>query len=224
MESSELGNYADIIFFAILAIVIFVKLREVLGRQDDTQDRMMKRMSQQTQQQERKVVNLPNNTMKPSPKIVEPDADIDNPEVMQVLSDMHGIDPNFTPGTFLAGANMAFEMVIQAFQHGDRNTLKNLLSSSIYKDFIKEIEKQDKAEEHNETTLISVEGKIIDAKLTRSKASIVVEFTSEQINVTRGKEDEIVAGSASDIAVIKDEWEFERDMRSSNPNWMVVAT
>ena len=49
-------------------------------------------------------------------------------------------------------------------------------------------------------------------------------FVSKQISVTRDSEDNIVEGDEDKVLTIIDIWTFSRNIRSSNPNWLLVET
>ena len=57
-----------------------------------------------------------------------------------------------------------------------------------------------------------------------SKARVTVQFTSEQINLTRDTAGDIVEGDPRQIDTVVDLWTFERDTRSRDPNWQLVET
>ena len=47
---------------------------------------------------------------------------------------------------------------------------------------------------------------------------------SEQINVTRDADREVVDGDPNSVATVTDIWTFARNTRSRDPNWTLVAT
>ena len=51
---------------------------------------------------------------------------------------------------------------------------------------------------------------------------VTVDFVSEIITCIRDKEKKIVSGSPDKIKTIYDTWTFSRDIRSANPNWLLV--
>ena len=55
-------------------------------------------------------------------------------------------------------------------------------------------------------------------------AHVTVKIVSEQINVTRDAESEVVDGDPDHISEITDIWTFARDTQSADPNWELVAT
>lgn len=44
------------------------------------------------------------------------------------------------------------------------------------------------------------------------------------LHVSETKKKKIVSGSPDKIKTIYDTWTFSRDMRSTNPNWLLVNT
>ena len=49
-----------------------------------------------------------------------------------------------------------------------------------------------------------------------------MEFIAEVITCIKDKEKKIVSGDSAKIKKIYDTWIFSRDMRSKNPNWLLV--
>jgi predicted lipid-binding transport protein (Tim44 family) len=135
-------------------------------------------------------------------------------------------DPHFRDSEFLAGAQAAFEMIVHAFAAGDTDTLRNLLSDDVYRNFADAITARERAGEQLESKLLEIEtAEMIEAQLEkRTIATVTVKFVTQQINVTRDKSGEIVDGDPNDPARITDIWTFARDTRSTDPNWMLVAT
>jgi predicted lipid-binding transport protein (Tim44 family) len=55
-------------------------------------------------------------------------------------------------------------------------------------------------------------------------AQITVKLLSKQINVTRAMDGSIVDGDPENPTEKTDFWTFSRDPRSTDPNWVLVAT
>jgi len=53
---------------------------------------------------------------------------------------------------------------------------------------------------------------------------LTVRFESEQVTIERAKNGDIVGGDPSDVQHVNDEWSFERDVTSKNPNWKIIET
>ncbi len=226
-------NHADIIVFALIAIFILLKLRSVLGRKDGSEEGMSGKLDkwlnvQDDKNEDNKVVYLDNKSRKENTQ--ETTESDDEPEIVDLelrkeLAKIVELDKSFTAGNFIVGARTAFEMVLKAFSEGDKSTLKNLLSSDVYKIFEKEIDKIEKTNEREDTTLISImSSDITKISVKRNITRITMDFVTEQISVLRDKDDKIIDGDPSLIEEIKDEWVFERNLKSSNPNWEIAST
>ncbi|MCI0756545.1 Tim44/TimA family putative adaptor protein [Teichococcus vastitatis] len=142
----------------------------------------------------------------------------------QALEEIRRTDPTFDPRAFLAGAEGAFGMVITAFAAGDRATLRNLLSDDTYAGFEQAITAREAAGEHQRTELRSIQEMAVEAATLRgSIADITVRIVSDQVNLTTNAQNEVVAGTEA-VTELTDIWTFQRDLRSSDPAWKLVAT
>jgi predicted lipid-binding transport protein (Tim44 family) len=134
-------------------------------------------------------------------------------------------DPSFTPRSFVEGAKMAYEMVIEGFAQGDKKTLKNLLSKEVFDGFAGAIDAREAADQKIESRFVGIEKATIEAAtLAGSKASITMRFVSELISATYAKSGELVEGDPKEIREVTDVWTFERDVTSRDPNWKLAAT
>src|SRR4029077_11807036 len=83
------------------------------------------------------------------------------------------------------------------------------------------IERKEKAE----TTLIGFEASdVAAADLQDTNASVTVRFVSEQINVLRNADGQIIDGNPNEVQKVIDLWTFRRDTKSSDPNWLLIKT
>ena len=55
-------------------------------------------------------------------------------------------------------------------------------------------------------------------------ARFSVRFVSEQVNVVRDADGKELEGDSTSAEEVVDIWTFERDTRSSDPNWTLVET
>ena len=119
---------------------------------------------------------------------------------------------SFNHKEFLEGAKKAFEIIITAFNKGDKSTLKNLVSKDVYNAFEGAINSGSNNPNSQFYSLV-IDG-VEDAKVEGGKISIAVNFTSEQI--LSDNEDSIVKN--------KDTWVFEKPESSTGPAWLLVST
>ena len=141
------------------------------------------------------------------------------------IAALKGADRNFDERAFLQGARGAFEIIVNAFAHGDTAALKPLLSDDVYAAFSRSIAERRAAKETHETTLVSIKScDLAEARLEGSVAHATVRFVSDQVNVTRAADGSVVDGEPDRVVEKTDIWTFARDTRSRDPNWHLVAT
>jgi predicted lipid-binding transport protein (Tim44 family) len=145
--------------------------------------------------------------------------------VAEGLNQIRRADPSFDPTYFLEGARSAFEMVVTAFASGEKGVLRPLLSDEVFQQFVTAIDERVAAKETLETRIIRLDNsEIIEAELLGRNAQVTVKLTSQQINVTRAMDGSIVDGDPGRPIEKTDYWTFARDTRSTDPNWVLVAT
>lgn len=212
----------DIIILGAVAAFIILRYRSMLGDKTGRDPSETKRPN--IEELER-IIQLPQKVEDLKPVIPTVTFDGYTGEVRDTLRSMNRIDPDFTPDGFLEGAKSAFEMVLDAYRTHDADTLKMLLDKPLYEKFTQALKDQDARGEKEESTLVAItRTEITAATLTGNKASITVEFTSDQIQVTRDKDGKITGGNASDEIEVNDSWRFTRDLKAQDPNWVIIDT
>ena len=187
-------QFFDIIVFAVIAAFIIYRLRSVLGKRtgfqkNTSQEKLVKKDVDQNQ------IKLPQ--LK---------------ENEQKLESVYKNIPGFDHKVFLEGAKKAFEIIITAFNKGDKNTLKELVSKDVYNAFESAIDSGTNNPNSQFYSLV-IEG-IDDARVENGKIIIAVNFISEQI--LSNDEDKIIKN--------KDTWIFEKPEKSNNPAWTLAST
>ena len=222
-------QFLDIILFAAIAAFLVLRLRSVLGRrsgndQSPKYNPFRKRGADEAG--EDKVIALPDRGPKAESQGADKTAEgAEGSPLEQGLTQIQLADRSFEPESFVGGAKVAFEMVISAFSGGDAKTLRPLLSNDVFEDFAGAIKARLDKNETLESTLVGIsEAEIIEAELQGKTAFVTLKFVSEQINVTRDAEGEVVDGDPSGVASVTDIWTFARNTRSRDPNWTLVAT
>jgi predicted lipid-binding transport protein (Tim44 family) len=224
-------QFLDIIFFAMVAAFLILRLRSVLGRRTGHEQ-------QHAEGHMRRRGRIGANDAKPD---AVPAGPIDIDEVEREMSRAAGpgasqdtaagltqiklADPAFDPEEFLAGARSAFSMIIAAFAAGDRDTLHQLVSDDVLVDFIAAINAREAAGETMEHRLVSLSAaRIASAEMRGRTAFVEVEFVSEQLNVVRDAEGEVVDGDPDQPDEVVDLWTFCRDTDGEDPTWTLVVT
>jgi predicted lipid-binding transport protein (Tim44 family) len=129
-------------------------------------------------------------------------------------------DPSFDLGHFLAGAKSAYEMIVKAFASGDRATLKNLLSPSVMTGFDSAIaEREAEGRTEGVEFLHAPRADLEKAEMAGGGdlARLTVRFLAEFRNRSKGPEGEAVEDRRT-----AELWTFERNLKSRDPNWLLI--
>jgi predicted lipid-binding transport protein (Tim44 family) len=225
------------IIFLMLAVVIFLKLRSVLGQRTGRE-----RPPYDPYSARDAVRGATNDNVVALPGRVGAEAAQKSSEPAEPAERWKGIaeagsavaagldavardDKTFDAKHFVAGARAAYEMIVLAYAEGDRRTLKNLLSRDVYEGFEAAIRERETKGETVETRFVSIDkSDIAGAELRGRTAQITVRFVSQLISVTRDKSGNVIEGNPEKVTDVTDVWTFARDLSSRDPNWKLVAT
>jgi len=217
-------QYGDIIFLGLVALFVGLRLRSMLGRNSGMDPRELWKQASRDVKPANTPVVLPVRKGAADEDLIPPGAQ-GNPAVADGLKAIRATDATFSTTEFLSGARLAFEWVVNAFSRGDKDKLRTLLSQERFQSFASEIDARAGSGTIQENTLVSIlNADVTEASLQGARAHITVQFTSEQVHVTRDKDKNIVSGDPSNIERVVDVWTFERDTASRDPNWKITAT
>lgn len=221
----------DIILFALIAVFLALRLRSVLGKRDGHEggftdlfrrDRKESEAGPEADEAPDNVIPLPGRTASRPAEADEPTLP---PPLDAGLAAIRKADPGFDPTEMVAGARVAFEMILNAFATSDLDTLKGLLSPDVYAGFAQSIRERQEAGRVMDATLVSIrEVEISDLAMEGRTAHVTIRFVSEQITVIRDADGHVVDGDPNLVDQVTDLWTFARDTRSRDPNWLLVAT
>lgn len=226
--AKQFKHVMDILFFAAVAFFIFWKLSKQLGKVDEDERKQIEAKVAQRKEEIaaiqgqiiQKITEISAEQNQAEEKILAP-LDVATRENLSNILSRCNLSAEF----FVNGAKSAFEMILKAFSTADIETLKTLLSENIYKGFEGAINARRSQEQTLVTNLISIEKtEILSAALVGDIASVVIKFTSKQINYISDKNDQIVEGKKDEISELSDVWTFRKDVTSLNPNWLVSNT
>ena len=232
------------ILFLVIAVVIILKLRSVLGRKTGDEEARIERYRAQeraraaaAQASADKVVAMPRRERPEAPgetQVAPTAADgearvrafaASDPALAENLVAIHRIDRSFDPETFLKGARQAYEMIVTAFAEGNRKTLKNLLSREVFDGFSSAIGDRESRGEQIDQSFVGINRTdVLEAEIKGDMAQLTVKFVSELISATRDRAGAVVSGDPKRIKEVIDIWTFARDVSSRDPNWKLVAT
>ena len=189
-------EYIDIILLAMIAGFIFLRLRGILGKRTGFEG-------------------------KASPQFENVLKKVHQESKIKQREDFDEKAQN----EFLKGAKIAYETIITDFSDNDNKLIasKPLLSKKIYDDFNKALKERSDRGHFAEITFIGIKSANIKEHKKIDKAlQVTVDFVGEIITCIKDKEKKIVSGNPEKIKTIYDTWTFSRDMRSTNPNWLLV--
>lgn len=225
------------IIFLVLAVVIFLRLRSVLGRRTGHERPPMDMSGGAQAGGSDKVVNLPTRNQpqpdRPSMQLPAEEVTADDwkkyaapgSALSDRLLEVRGLDQSFEPAEFLRGAEAAYEMIVMSFAEGDRNTLRSLLSPDVFDGFVAAISDRESRGERIESRFIGITGAdIVAAELKDKVAHLTVKFRSQLVSATLDKDGNVVDGDTQTVSDVTDVWTFARDTASRDPNWQLVAT
>lgn len=210
--------YIDILILAMIAIFIINRLRNVLGKKTGNENDIVEKFTQKRsefKESEPDKVSKEKDTNENTARKHH-----SNPKINKSINEILKINPEFDSSSFCNGAKKAFEFILTQYCNNDINSLEKLLSKNILTSFTKQIKERDAKSEKLHITIISVKEPVIkDIKIQKNKAFIKLFFDSEQIQLTKNKNEEIIDGDSNQILSIKENWIFSKDMKSKDPNW-----
>lgn len=217
----------DILVLLVVVVLLFLRLRSVLGTRPIQEKRI--RLSKENAEKLYNILKAEAEKLQgnePSEK------DDSQSELVPEGESLNEVDkslmeiPNFNKNKFLKSAQQAFQIITEAFNKGDAETLEMLLDKKLFKKFQDVIESRKHDNITAETDFIGFDKvDITKAQIKADKvAEITVEFVSEQINILRDAQGQVIEGDENYIQNITDVWTFERAISSTSPNWLLVST
>ena len=216
-----MSQYVDIIILLLVILFLFHKLYSILGtRPTETEKKI-------AEEKAAKIIDIivKKADTTPSPSHSEENTEI-LPESASETDKVLTKIPNFNRNKFLDSAKKAFEMIVSSFSQGDTETLEMLVSKDLAKKFKQVIEQRQAEGITAETDIIGFD----EAEITHAQISpddtitITVKFISEQVNILKNKEGEVIEGDEQYIQNITDIWTFEKALTSTSPNWLLTST
>lgn len=222
-------QFFDLILLGMIAVFLVLRLRSVLGRRDGTPtkpfDPFNRRETTEPPPPDN-VVRLPGRgpATEPEPARVEEPTGPLTP-AQEGMARIKAADGSFDGATFVQGARIAFDMILDAYTRSDAGALKGLLSPELFASFSGAINERLAANQTTENTLVGFKAaEIIAADLNDRMAEVTVRFVTEQVNVIRNADGAAIDGDPTKVNEVVDVWTFARDTGSRNPNWTLIGT
>lgn len=211
----------SIIILGLVALFIGLRLYSVLGERTGHEQKLtLKPADADSGQAPRPAV-----TSAGHPQAIEPLDTAYLPTAGPGVRALLAADPSFDVARFLEGAQGAYRMVLEGFWRGDLDDVRFFLDPDIAGEFDRAITDRKAAGQSLDNRLIAIEQALIaDANLLGSVATVTVRFEADIAAVTRDSEGQVIAGSLSDAVQTRDRWTFRRDLKSSDPNWILIET
>ncbi|MFI3241247.1 MAG: Tim44/TimA family putative adaptor protein [Alphaproteobacteria bacterium] len=199
-------SFFDTILLLFIVFYVFGKLKNVLGTRPDGAEINVDLAKKQTKELLETIVAK---------------------EAKQVdaKDDEFAAIPNFNKESFVVAAKRVFEIVLDSYANDKPESLKPLVTKALFEKFEKAIDEKHSKKESSFAELISFKNaNIVDLKMLKASAKIAVEFETEQMNITKDADGNVINGDEKFIQTIKDVWTFEKSLSSKSPVWLLCST
>jgi len=190
-------EYIDIILLAMIAGFIFLRLRGILGKKTGFEGKIPTQIEKDFQR------------LKVSSKTINEKFDEDAQK------------------DFLEGARIAYETIITDFSDSDNKLIasKPLLSKKIHDQFKEALLDRESKGYFAEITFIGIKSATVKIhRKVEDCLEVTVDFVSEIITCIKDKDQKIISGDSEKIKTVYDTWIFSKNIKSSNPNWLLIDT
>lgn len=147
-----------------------------------------------------------------------------SPALAGRVDDILRRDSAVTVEAFLQERLAAYEAVVAAFDAGDRDALRELVSSEVFEIFRATIDLREIRGQRIETAFAWIEpSEIIEARIAVEQMEIVIRFTGAYFEFARDSIG-LLAKGAPAMRRCSDVWTFARNLTAPGSGWRVVAT
>ena len=190
-------EYIDIILLAMIAGFIFLRLRGILGKRSGFDTKLATEFKKE----------FSKNIIKEKIKT----GSFDESEQKE----------------FLLGAKIAYETIITDFSDSDNKLInsKPLLGKKIHDQFKEALLERENNGHFAEITFIGINSASIkEHKKVINNLEVTVDFVSELITCIKDKNNKIISGDPEKIKKVYDTWIFSKEIKATNPNWLLINT
>ena len=210
----------EILVLAGIAIFLVLRLKNVLGTREGFEKPPLQESSPSKKNRDFRVIDGGEDTD------ITDNIDKKSPSA-DALARMKKVDNGFLVNEFLSGARSAYEMILMAFENGNLKEVEVFLDADVQDAFQQVI--NTRAEKKLKVVaefygIRELSLKSADFYEKTKIAELSVAFTGELSSVVKNEEGEIIEGDAKQVKRQKDTWTFSRDLSSTDPNWLLVAT
>ena len=200
------------IILLVFAVIAFIRLRSALGKRTGNEDPLNNK------------TNFKFNNFKKPKQAKESDTNSLNSKD-EILNYLSVSDKSFTQQSFIEGSKKAYEMVVQNYAMGDLSSIKDFISNEVYDGFAEAIELRNKLKQKLFNNVIEFDSvEIENATLLKDMVQIQVVFETKMISYGMNSDEEVIEGNKDSPQVIKDNWIFQKSIRSKDPGWELIST
>ncbi len=185
----------EIVVLAFIAGFVLFRLYTTLGRRPEGERPTPAPVSGE----------LPRTPMAPTPRAPQAAAGPAGAGLMAIVR----ADQSFDVEHFVTGSKSAYELIVNAFAKGDRVALRGLLTPRVYDSYVAAIQQREETGGVGPEIVRLKSAEIVDADLDGDTARVTVKFEAE------------LAEGAHGVREARERWTFERNVRSSDPNWLL---
>ena len=208
-----------IVIFALVAVFLGLRLYAVLGKRTGHEEPFVRAVEDVVRPLMPVTVDAGRESAPTDPiEAVDPDVEAG-------LRAITIADRSFNAADFIDGAKSAYCMILEAYWSGKADDFAPYVADDVRAAFAEAIDERTTAGHVLDNRLIAIERTtIVKASLDAGMAHITLRFDADIAAVTRDTQGSVIAGSLSDAVPTHDNWTFSRDVKSSNPNWILSDT
>ena len=192
----------EVLVLAAVALIVLSRLYMALGRGGN--DRPVQRPSTSATPSENNLAELAERRE----RRVNAERPIFTGPAASGLEDIYNADNSFSVSGFMQGAKSAYTMIVGAFAKGDRAALRPLLDDDVYEAWDAAITARETNGDKTFELLRVRRAEIESAELDGNTARVVVRYEAE-------------LGDGETTRTAKDIWTFMRNVKGSDPNWIL---
>jgi len=229
----------DIIFFAVIAILIFYKLNSHLGKIDEQERENIINRAKSSCNNFTNSCNTassqPIQKIKPEEiKLVGQGSTEENAknlllvnlaeeEKNHLLEALKASNTEFN--IFIEEIKSSFAKIVESFAKSDLKSLKELTSGLIFNNFERAIILRQNSKKTLNSRIIAIDKvDIIKVGKKDDDLSVAIKFASRQINFIMDENNKVIDGAESQIINLIDNWAFAKNTKLNNSAWQLIAT
>ncbi|MDR1032120.1 MAG: Tim44/TimA family putative adaptor protein [Holosporales bacterium] len=201
----------SLVFFAAVVVFLLIRLNQVMGIKPASKGKSGFSRTDDG-----------SNVIEVEATEIDPSDDANDYSQESDEVSIHG--RKFDKTSFLRGAEKALLAIDKAFNDGQENKLRQLLSGKILDSFLKSIQERKRRKETLESLLLSVKNaEVLDLSYVKNNVRASVLFELEQTKILKNQDGEIIDGDGEYVKTIKQTWHFEQPITASSAQWKLTA-